>query len=165
MALSHVSRSWRAIALSYPALWSGIRIFSSADRNWTDPEGLAHLLKLYLTRSCSAPLNTCCLSNTYAADLDAVFHSLLPRSSRWRSIHTRAYTLAALSAARNRLQLLESVRIVGGQFEGCSETLDILNRSPYLTRWESEYKRTEQSALPWPQLTDPDSTSEGEHPL
>ncbi|KAI5885015.1 uncharacterized protein SCHCODRAFT_02644836 [Schizophyllum commune H4-8] len=165
MALSHVSRSWRAVALSYPVLWSGIRILSSADHNWTDPEGLARLLKLYLARSCSAPLDICYLSGTFAVDFKAIIHSLLPHSTRWRSILTRTRTLPALLAARGRLPLLKSVRIIDEQFEGCSEALDVLACSPRLTRWDSEYTRTEQLALPWAQLTDLDFTVDGEYPL
>ncbi|KAI5885013.1 uncharacterized protein SCHCODRAFT_02694046 [Schizophyllum commune H4-8] len=151
LSLSHVCRSWRAAALSYPSLWSTIRVHHE-----TAPDGLtmlaiAYLLDLYLVRSRTAPLDICWIAHD---SLAAVFCALLPHSSRWRSLNIISRILPAISGARPQMPLLESTRVEGQWYWSWTTVRDAFSAVPRLGSWACNCPKTNELALPWAQLTD-----------
>ncbi|KAL1725495.1 hypothetical protein EV714DRAFT_287862 [Schizophyllum commune] len=109
--LLHVCRSrWRAAALSYPTLWSRIRVNYEYAPNGHAMAAIAHMVATYLVRSHSASLDICWMARD---SLAAVFCALLPHSSRWRGLHTISRIHPAISGARPQMPLLGSARVEG----------------------------------------------------
>ncbi|KAH9930413.1 uncharacterized protein BXZ73DRAFT_101787 [Epithele typhae] len=98
IAVSHVSRQWRQIALALPVLWS-----RADDQN-------GHHIRLFLNRSRTAPLDLAvCLSITHPgishSDLDALLVAASPRLRRF-DVRLEAVHLPRLDFAGPTLEAL-----------------------------------------------------------
>ncbi|KAK0449762.1 uncharacterized protein EV420DRAFT_763727 [Desarmillaria tabescens] len=128
-ALSHVCGAWRDIALSYPQLWSHIRLDFSPPHTM-DPPGehrrpprhTIDALKAMIHLSKQHPLDIV-LNLDRKGDKDIavqVFYMILKESCRWRSLRLRASS-----------DFLELFKVVRGQIpclESCNlDTLDMLD--------------------------------------
>ncbi|KAI5830784.1 hypothetical protein K523DRAFT_371899 [Schizophyllum commune Tattone D] len=149
--LSHVCRPrWRAAALSYPTLWSRIRVNYEYAPNGHAMAASAHMIATYLVRSHSASLDICWMAHD---SLAAVFCALLPHSSRWRGLHIISRIHPAISGARPQMPLLESARVEGRWYWSWTTVRDAFPAVPRLRPWTCNCPRTNELDLPWAQLT------------
>ncbi|KAL1667981.1 hypothetical protein GGF50DRAFT_124445 [Schizophyllum commune] len=149
--LSHVCRPrWRAAALSYPTLWSRIRVNYEYAPNGHAMAVMAHMIATYLVRSHSASLDICWMAHD---SLAAVFCALLPHSSRWRGLHIISRIHPAISGARPQMPLLESARVEGRWYWSWTTVRDAFPAFPRLRSWTCNCPRTNELDLPWAQLT------------
>ncbi|KAI4520090.1 hypothetical protein K525DRAFT_286483 [Schizophyllum commune Loenen D] len=149
--LSHVCRPrWRAAALSYPTLWSRIRVNYEYAPNGHAMAASAHMIATYLVRSHSASLDICWMAHD---SLAAVFCALLPHSSRWRGLHIISRIHPAISGARPQMPLLESARVEGRWYWSWTTVRDAFPVVPRLGSWTCNCPRTNELDLPWAQLT------------
>ena len=89
--LPHVSRQWRDSALSFPRLWSTVRVNLSSpkpSRKRITPDHAGFLLGVQLQRSDRHPLSV----SIYSADCnfsstDPILQALFPTSYRWKNLH------------------------------------------------------------------------------
>ncbi|KAF8204234.1 hypothetical protein K438DRAFT_552223 [Mycena galopus ATCC 62051] len=118
--LAHVSRHWREVALSFPALWSTIII-----RNMSDGESEIYslpMLEAQLARSAKTPLNIIFDYEAFndPSDGDVVedaLNALMRHSSRWKSLYITESQIPRLVSVRGRLPLLEKLSVFGGEGE------------------------------------------------
>ncbi|KAJ7589713.1 hypothetical protein C8J56DRAFT_38917 [Mycena floridula] len=83
--LAQVSKGWREIALTYPRLWSTIRI-SNDNNSLSAWQKKNYMLGLQLRRSGDHLLQVSISSTTRAAQDCPLIHIILPTSFRWRKL-------------------------------------------------------------------------------
>ncbi|KIY70652.1 hypothetical protein CYLTODRAFT_451551 [Cylindrobasidium torrendii FP15055 ss-10] len=117
--ISHVCRNWRAVATSYPLLWSTHHI--TARTTGATLERLQERIAVIHKRSESLPLRIC-ISN----DVDApLFESLVGSCGRWKCARIDAKYLDFLATFQNReFPLLEGFSFCWNQYCEASIELD-----------------------------------------
>ncbi|KAF8182140.1 hypothetical protein K438DRAFT_1161991 [Mycena galopus ATCC 62051] len=153
--LSHICRTWRALALSYPPLWSLITVPST---------GRTPLpaIRAQLLRSANGPLDIH-WSLTSNSDVDSELLALLiPHSNRWHSLsllrgifmdnlHDALNWLAPLKGHLAQLQKLKAVDLYGLVIPDILSTASNL-RQVILT--DRNFSPSPDSAMiPWRQIT------------
>ncbi|KAJ7222863.1 hypothetical protein B0H12DRAFT_292912 [Mycena haematopus] len=122
--LGHVSRRWRAVALTSPALWSSI-IIRDMDDEKSAPYSLL-MLEAQLTRSGTSPLD---IVFDYDPENDEsgsdvagdALNALARHSLRWKSLYITSSQFSSLSSVRGRLPLLEKLSVWGRDDEGTQD--------------------------------------------
>ncbi|KAJ7590456.1 hypothetical protein C8J56DRAFT_1025469 [Mycena floridula] len=132
--LPHVSSLWRSVALSFPRMWSTVRLVGSDPDDLHEPSSRLPFLQAQLQRSASHQL-TVCLAFLYgfSEDLRPLLSMLFSTSHRWKDvlIWTDIGSLGSyFSPLRNRLPSLTTLSIWNS-----SETAEILTPSE-LTMFE-----------------------------
>jgi hypothetical protein len=121
LLLCHISRAWRALALSTPQLWTSVHIAVSTGLQL---ERMASMVDTWLSRSGVLPLSLSVFVSLGAdpnTDVSILLEALICFSSRWKEIQ---FTLPSLRSfeplsklSTEHLFMLESVGVKVGQVE------------------------------------------------
>lgn len=108
--LTEVSSRWRHTALSFPRLWSSVRI----PLQYEDPPCLAFHLKLQLRRSGAHPLSVLLHAPNHISAHHSLLQILLPTSPRWTHLYVHAHIrfYDAISSVSGSLQSLEALTLI-----------------------------------------------------
>ncbi|KAJ6582682.1 hypothetical protein DFH09DRAFT_1145715 [Mycena vulgaris] len=150
LALSQACSSWRSVVMGTPSLWATIDVDFSPPP--PKPAGLiatlTKLVSLSLKRSANYPLTI----HLRALDADAgpALELLAQHSGRWRTADLQVCLPAFpyLSAAKDKLSLLERLEIGGSSLDG----LDLFEAAPKLKEVSLAESGAGYSQLPWHQL-------------
>jgi len=160
--LVQVSRRWREVGLSYPRLWSIIRVSLEESDGISGGHFRVSLLVLLLQRSAMHPLSVsinapASYNSPGKPFLHPLLQVLLPTSSRWKSARfTLPGGLPAFNYLRGSLQNLHYLDIVKRGFRtDAAITPDAFEFAPSLRCLAIHAYRLTVStwALPWHQLT------------
>ncbi|KZP18949.1 hypothetical protein FIBSPDRAFT_1045881 [Athelia psychrophila] len=154
LALSHVCRHWRSVALSTPSLWTFIYLQcmeSTFDRE-------LDCARAWLSRSRQLPISVILeMMDVVAPSVEAAFRVLTPHCARWRefSLPVRFLGLHILSSVRGNLPLLESAEFSVSISHELSDAFVI---APRLRRLRLHLRDPLRSLVlvknvPWMQLT------------
>ena len=87
-SLPHVSRQWRDSALSFPRLWSTVRVDLSSPKSSKKLPHAAFILGVQLQRSNHYPLSVAIYSDDNEfSSTDPILQALLPTSDRWENLY------------------------------------------------------------------------------
>ncbi|KAJ7460315.1 hypothetical protein FB451DRAFT_1563383 [Mycena latifolia] len=155
--LGHICRFWRAVALSYPLLWSSIHV--------VDPPHPSQFANIYprsmmesqLLRSGSQPLDVVLECN---GDL-GLQDSVALTSDRWRALVVKASglnsVLSLFSVTQGRLSGLEMLELIDPRGYWSSAPSDFFSTAPNLRKVILTDSRLRQPSptlvLPWYQIT------------
>ncbi|KAJ7753421.1 hypothetical protein DFH07DRAFT_513958 [Mycena maculata] len=119
LLLGGICRDWRAIALATPRFWSVLRV--KLDRYPTRPHVLAELLRTWLSRSGSQPLNLglCYEDPPSAPSPEAVIHTLLLHAHHWEDVELvlpHADMLRIFEDFFGRFPLLKKLELCQSEF-------------------------------------------------
>ncbi|KAF8204232.1 hypothetical protein K438DRAFT_1819389 [Mycena galopus ATCC 62051] len=158
--LAHVSRYWRAVALTTPALWSSIII-----RNMSDPRTQIYsqrMLEAQLSRSGRASLEIVFDYDPFNDEsgscvAEDALQTLAEHSERWKALYITGSQIARLAPVRGQLPLLEKLSVFGrdeGTDDGNSPPppVDYFLNAPRLRTIEVN-QGLPFFAVPWTQLT------------
>ena len=84
----HVSRQWRDSALSFPRLWSTVRVNLSSPKHDRKPVHAVFILGVQLQRSDRHPLSVSIYSeDDKFSSTDPILQALFSTSHRWENLH------------------------------------------------------------------------------
>ncbi len=155
LVLSHVSRRWRAIALSTPALWTTFAFFG---RGWTQvPGSYTHRaecrLNMLIDRSGELPLSFR-FTSAFDTQTHPVFSRLVELSHRWRNVRICLSHLAHPEPLS--LPDLEDLILEGHSFSLANEVEPrrTFSLAPRLTRLSLQMclSPTRSFSFPWSQI-------------
>lgn len=159
---SHVSRIWRAAALSLPVIWANISIkYLPKD---AEPSAAAlNLLQTILARAKLCSLRIEFVLDAHTSDVaKELLRSLVRVSSQWRDVRLEMHSkfFQRLAAVKGRLPLLESIHVE--QNSNNSETRGGIVATPLNKLFQTApslrsltcigFKNTGALQLPWAQL-------------
>ncbi|KAJ7162350.1 hypothetical protein C8R46DRAFT_1037568 [Mycena filopes] len=154
LRLGHICRVWREIALATRELWTTL------DLRITHPsrrilESHQALVRAFLSRAASSPLHVSLSGDTNS--VRAILELLAPYSRTWGSIDfncRRLMDMKVLQSIRHQLPALTSLRLdLGMAALEDGNFRDMFNDAPLLRTVYLRSFGSQESALPWAQLT------------
>lgn len=149
--LSHVSRRWRALAISSPCLWSNITIISRAlDISTSHQRDKMSLkLNLHVRRSAECNLFVRVISNIITqVFLEEYLALLLPTAHRWKSLSLAIHSSAlAVRLAECHFEHLTKMEL------NLREPVQVTCHAPNIRDLGLLGKHTGMVDLPWSRVT------------
>jgi len=152
--LAHVSRQWRAVALSFPEIWGVIPPIRLAMKD--KGKKFIPLLRKLLDRSGEHPLSLHVSSNEVGIINHPIFQLLITHCMRWRTLvmELEVSDFQALTQfIRRRLSSLYSLKLSIRMSHDGDYVLKPFSIAPMLREVEIDCPQTLQLLLPWEQLT------------
>ncbi|KAJ7133786.1 hypothetical protein C8R46DRAFT_1139793 [Mycena filopes] len=149
LRLSRVCSSWHTTAMETPSLWTSVEVdLPLTEIGPYTLKALTRVLSRSLERSAGCPLSI----HIRAKHASPLLDLLAQHSERWRTVDVFIChrSVAALSAVKGRLPLLERL-----QLGGCTslrDRLDIFEKAPRLSQAVFSKFGTAPRKLPWGQL-------------
>lgn len=161
LALSRVSRQWRAIAHSMPALWATFTFAEGPGSKKCPLNWAARRLefKSFITRSGELPLSfRCCIFASFVEiDTHPILSTLFKLSHRWRNVRLSLPYLTFLDMRYRRpwsLPDLEHLILEGPRHYLDEDPPETFSVAPRLTRLslQNYVEPTRVFSLPWSQI-------------
>ncbi|KAJ7665912.1 hypothetical protein DFH06DRAFT_262610 [Mycena polygramma] len=153
--LTHVSRRWRAVAISTPALWRKISVDMVPLTDLERMEAIFQLTFLVLQRSAQSPISVLIAGDNMMPNWP-VLHLLMSTCERWDDLRLYAdgVIICALTPIRGRLHQLLRLDIFRSDDDTPSTVLDIFHQAPSLREVSLAHDSYLTIPLPWNQLTE-----------
>ncbi|KAJ7591523.1 hypothetical protein C8J56DRAFT_935773 [Mycena floridula] len=146
-----VCQRWREISVSYQKLWSVIQ--------QTDNDPREEVTELLLQRSASFPLGVCLVQGPSPLEKShQIVRTILPSSSRWKSLDVNVDDMEALMPIRGHLDNLEELSISLCPASTPHTPLTMFQLAPALKKLHIVHLSTVSEAplllLPWSNIID-----------
>lgn len=166
--ISHVSRLWRATALSLPWLWSNISIHHATSNHI--PKLALSILATILPRAGSAYLDIIFdvqASTSVIAKTAHLLEFLAASSHRWRSFHFKSghAFIVHLEQVAGNVPHLERLRVNVPPHTGPTRLFRMFDNAPKLREVILDQAQDLRIGLPWAQIERLDPGANGSYPL
>ncbi|KAL0957053.1 hypothetical protein HGRIS_003153 [Hohenbuehelia grisea] len=153
---THVCRTWRAVTITSPLLWSQITIHIIGNK----PAAARDILEVYLRRSGAVPLHIHISWKVVESIdthlvIDDIIDTLAAESSRWRTANLRLGRAQLLRFApiKGSLSLLKHLNILVTELPSDFPVVDLFVGTPRLTSVQISNQALNRFSISWGQLT------------